>query len=100
MNDKGITLYGRLGKNPELRRTKKDKTFCTFTLCEHVDGEEIPRWHNIVMWEKESEHWVEVLKKGTAVIVRGHIKERSFTNKNGEAQIYKEINADAIGFTQ
>ena len=100
MKNKRITLYGRLGKNPELRRTKKDKTFCTFTLCERLDGEETSRWHNIVMWEKESQHWGEVLKKGTAVFVQGHIKERSFTNKNGETQIYKEINADAIGFTQ
>ncbi len=100
MNDKEITLYGRLGKNPELRHTKKERPFCTFTLAEQVDGEEKPRWHNIVMWEKESEHWAKVLEKGTAVFVRGRIKERSFTNENGEVKIYKEINADAVGFTQ
>lgn len=100
MDQKEITLYGCLGKNPELRRTKKDKPFCTFKLAEQVDGEEDPRWHNIVIWEKDSEHWAKVLEKGSAVFVRGRMKERSFTNEKGEAKIYKEINADAVGFTQ
>lgn len=100
MDHRAVIIYGRLGKNPELRRTKKDKPFCTFTLAEQVDGEENPRWHNIVMWEKESEHWAKVLEKGSAIFVRGRIKERSFTSENGEGKIYKEINADAVGFTQ
>lgn len=89
-----ITIYGRLGKNPELRRTKNEKPFCTFTLAEPIDGEETPRWHNVVMWEKEAEHWSEVLKKGASVMVRGLVIERVFKNRK-----YIEVNADAIGFT-
>ena len=95
MNHKEITIYGRLGKKPELRQTKKDKPFCTFTLVEEVPREEKPRWHNVVMWEKESEHWARVLKKGTSIFVRGRIQEKSFNDKS-----YLEINADAIGFVE
>lgn len=100
MNGQEVTIYGRLGKNPELRRTKKEKSFCTFTLAEEVDGEEAPHWHNIVMWEKDSEHWAKVLKKGSTIFVRGRMKEQPFNTENGETKIYKEISAEAIGFTQ
>lgn len=97
-NQREITIYGRLGKNPELRQTKKERPFCTFTLVEQIDGNDNPRWHNIVMWEKESDHWAEVLKKGMSVFVRGRITARKFKNKNGEMKKYQEVNADAIGF--
>lgn len=97
-NQREITIYGRLGKNPELRQTKKEIPFCVFTLAEQIDGSDTPRWHNIVMWEKESEHWAEVLKKGMSVFVRGRVADREFKNKNGETKKHKEVNADSIGF--
>lgn len=98
-NQKEVTIYGRLGKKPELRRTKKEKPFCIFTLAEQVDGEENPRWHNVVMWGTEAEHWYNVLNKGVSVFVRGRIVDHEYKNNSGELKQYKEINADAIGFT-
>jgi len=100
MNQQERTIYGRLGKNPVLRQTKNNKPFCTFTLAEEVHGEEKPRWHNIVMWEKESEHWANALKKGMAIFVRGRICEKEFQVDTGELKHYKEINADSIGIIQ
>jgi len=97
-NQREITIYGRLGRNPELRQTKKERPFCTFTLAEQINGSDTPRWHNIVMWEKESEYWAEVLKKGMSVFVRGRVADGEFKNKNGETKKYKEVNADSIGF--
>ncbi|MFA5584238.1 MAG: single-stranded DNA-binding protein [Bacteriovoracaceae bacterium] len=93
-----ITIYGRLGKNPELRQTKKSEPFCTFTLAEQIEGQEEPRWHNIVMWEQDSEHWSKVLKKGAHVFVRGRIFEKQFKNRDGEVKSFNEISAEAIGF--
>lgn len=98
-NQREVTIYGRLGKNPELRITKKEKPFCIFTLAERVKGEEAPRWHNIVMWGKEAEHWSSVLHKGTSVFVRGRIVDREYKSDSGELKLYTEVNADAIGFT-
>ena len=97
-NQSIITIYGRLGKNPELRQTKKCKPFCIFTLAEQVEGQEEPLWHNVVMWEKDSEHWGKVLKRGANVFVRGRISSREFKNKNGEIKKVRELNADSIGF--
>lgn len=95
MNEKSaITIYGRLGKNPELRQTKNNKPFCIFSLAEQVEGQDKPRWHNVVMWEKDSEHWAKVLMKGSSVMVRGQMNERVYNNRQ-----YLEINAEAIGLS-
>lgn len=98
MDQKEITIYGRLGKNPNLRTTKNKRPFCTFTLAEQLENEESPRWHNIVMWERDAEHWSTVLKKGSAVFVRGRVMDKEYKNNLGELKKYKEIQADAIGF--
>ena len=98
-NQREVTIYGRLGKKPDLRLTKKEKPFCYFTLAELVEGEEAPRWHNIVIWGKEAEHWSSVLNKGTSVFVRGRMVDREYKSDSGELKIYREVNADAIGFT-
>ncbi len=98
-NQREVTIYGRLGKKPYLRFTKKEKPFCFFTLAEQVEGEEAPRWHNIVMWGKEAELWSSVLNKGTSVFVRGRIVGREYKSDSGELKNYREVNADAIGFT-
>jgi len=92
MKQQERTIYGRLGKNPELRMTKKEKPYCTFTFAEESPDEGEPRWHNVVMWEKESEHWAKTLKKGTQIFVHGRIQEKNFNDKQ-----YSEINAEAIG---
>ena len=97
-NQLTITIYGRLGKNPELRQTKKCKPFCTFTLAEQIEGQEEPRWHNIVMWEKDSEHWSKVLKKGANIFVRGRISNREFKTNSGEIRLFSNVNAEDIGF--
>lgn len=93
-----ITVYGHLGKKPELRQTKRATPFCTFTIAEHAQDAEAPRWHNIVMWDKDSKHWAKVLDKGSPVFVQGHMVEKEFKNELGEVKKYREINADAIGF--
>lgn len=100
MNQQSRTIYGRLGKNPVLRQTKMNKPFCTFTLAEEVQGEDKPRWYNIVMWEKEAEHWANVLKKGSAIFVHGRMTEKQFKTKSGELRNFSEINADSVGIIQ
>jgi len=98
MNQQEIIVYGRLGKKPVLRQTKKNKPFCTFTLAEQIQGEEKPRWHNIVMRKKESEHWAQDLNRGSAIFVQ-NLLEKKFTTSMGEQKSYEEVNAHLIGFS-
>ena len=95
-----ITIYGRLGRDPELKYTKSREALCKFSLAEKVEGQEKPLWHNIVIWGNEAEHWSINLKKGSSIIVRGQNREREYTNDKGEKKNYQEVRAHAIGLTQ
>lgn len=100
MNEQNKTLiYGRLGKNPELKYSLKQEPICFLAIAEQLDGEEKTKWHNVVVWGKQAEQCSVYLKKGIPVFVRGRNQVRDYTNKDGEKKIYTEFKADSVGFT-
>jgi single-strand DNA-binding protein len=92
-------VFGRLGKNPELKYTKEQTPVCTFTLAENTEGREAPNWHNIVVWGKQAEQCNLYLKKGLPIFVHGQKHTRDYTNRKGEAKQFSEFKADTVGFT-
>lgn len=98
MTDKKITIvFGRLGKNPELKYTAKSEPVCTFSVAENIQGTDSPIWHRVVVWGKQAESSQVHLKKGNQVFVRGHKNVREFTDRSGVSREYKEIKAYSIG---
>ena len=92
------TLIGRLGKNPELKKTNNGKAWCNFTIATSEnytkDGQKIEKtqWHNIVVWEKQAETAAQFLQKGSMAFVQGKLESRKYTDKNGvEREIYEVI---------
>jgi len=76
---------GRVGKDPELRRTKSGAPVVHFRLAtnERVsDGSGETRteteWHNIVIWGKLAETAIEYVKKGRLMVVVGNKKTESY----------------------
>ena len=94
-----ILLFGRLGKNPELKYTKEQKAVCAFSLAQNLEGQDKPIWHNIIIWGKQAEQCNLYLKKGSPVFVRGQIQSRSYTSSQGETKQFTEVKADLVGFT-
>lgn len=94
-----ILIYGRLGKNPELKYTLKQEPICFLAVAEQIEGDEKPKWHNVVVWGKQAEQCSVYLKKGIPVFVRGRNQTRDYTNKEGEKKLYTEFKADSVGFT-
>lgn len=92
-----VLIYGRLGKCPELKYTKKSEPVCFFTLADNANSSTEPNWHNVIVWGKQAEQCQVFLKKGSPVFVRGRIVERSFKSKSGEIKSFKELNADYVG---
>tara|TARA_R110002049_G_scaffold274186_3_gene452128 strand:+ start:1075 stop:1383 length:309 start_codon:yes stop_codon:yes gene_type:complete len=92
-----ITVYGRLGKDPELRYTKSRKAVCNFTIAEDIKGQEAPKWHQVVAWEKQAERCPVNLRKGDPVIVRGRMREHEFTGADGVLRQVCELHADFLG---
>lgn len=95
---KQILIFGRLGKNPELRYTLKQEPVCHLAVAEQIEGQETAQWHKVIVWGKQAEQCNLFLRKGGIVFVRGRNFEREFTTKEGTAKTYQEVKAETIGF--
>lgn len=95
---------GRLGKDPELRRTKSDKAVCSFSVATTTYGnssgekKESTEWSNVVCWEKTAENAAKYLSKGKQVLVEGRLQTRSWEDKQGQKKYTTEIIAHNVQF--
>src|SRR5690606_28384085 len=99
MNTERQLIFGRLGKNPELKYTRQQEPICRFTVAENSKDKETTEWHNIVVWGKQAEHCNMYLKKGSPVFVQGQKISKEYTNKLNEQKHFIEFKADFVGFT-
>lgn len=96
-NQKQILIYGRLGKEPELKYTPKQTAVCHLAVAEDVEGQEKPNWHKVIVWGKQAETCKVMLQKGAPVFVRGLINTREFVDQNGTPKKYQEMKATTVG---
>jgi single-strand DNA-binding protein len=85
-----VVLTGNLGRTPELTQIQNGNYMCTFSLATHefftnADGEKDKRavWHNIVAWGKNAEQFASTYEKGDFVTIKGMLKYRTYTDKDG-----------------
>jgi single-strand DNA-binding protein len=72
MNDANKMLFiGRLGKNPELRYTQKQKPVCYLSVAVNKEAEKKTEWNRVVIWGKQAELANQYLKKGNEVFCAG-----------------------------
>lgn len=98
-----VILSGRLGKEPELKRTHKDNTpYCVLLVATDepyfLDGErkELTEWHSVMVFGKQGENCAKCLSKGQQVEVRGTLT--SYTSAdNGRVTV---VRADDVRFGQ
>lgn len=104
-----VFLVGRLGADPELRRTNAGIPFCTFSLAtsrwrrpqegEQSQGEEAPPdWHRVVAWRGKAETCSTYLRKGREVAVVGRIQYDKYTGKDGVTKYSTQIQASEVTF--
>ena len=101
-----ITVVGNLTNDPELRFTPSGAAVANFTVAstprtfdknsnEWKDGEAL--FLRCSVWRQAAENVAESLQKGTAVIVQGRLKQRSYETKEGEKRTVIELEVDEIG---
>ena len=102
MSINSVTLYGRVGKDAEVRMAGQSKV-ATFSLCTGVkyktsDGRELDdtAWHNIVAWRNLAELAEKYVRKGSPLLIVGHLTYREWTDNNGVKRNVTEIVADKI----
>lgn len=105
-NDTVITVIGNLTADPELRFTQSGIAVASFTVAstprtfdrqanEWKDGEAL--FLRCSIWRDAAENVAESLEKGTRVIVQGRLKQRSYTDREGNNRTSIELDVEEIG---
>jgi single-strand DNA-binding protein len=97
-----LTIYGNLGKDPEVK-TVGEKKVAKFSVAtsrryKDKDGNKITDWHNVVLWDKLAELAEKYLTKGSSVSIEGEVQYRSYDNKDGQKVYITEISASQMHF--
>ena len=101
-----ITVVGNLTADPELRFTPSGAAVANFTIAstprtfdrqanEWKDGEAL--FLRCSIWRDAAENVAESLEKGTRVVAQGRLKQRSFTDREGQNRTSIELDVDEIG---
>jgi single-strand DNA-binding protein len=96
-----VTLIGRLGNDPEVRRLEGGSVVSRFSLAtsesyKDKDGnyQENTEWHNVIAWRDLAERAEKMLKKGTLVYVEGKITYRKYTGTDNIERSVTDIIAN------
>lgn len=91
-----VVLSGHVGRDPEIRTTKSDKTVANFSLAENYRGETV--WHKIVCWDKQADLVAQYVGKGSKVTVQGRLVYRDWEDRDGNKRQSTEIVAVSVDF--
>lgn len=99
-----ILIAGRMGKDPELRRTQTGTAVTSFPIACDRDfkdkqtGEKATDWVDIVVWRSTAEYVTRYGAKGRTVVVDGRLQMRDWTDKEGNKRRTAEVVAESIYF--
>lgn len=95
-------ITGNVTRDPELRYTPSGSAVCSFGVATNhsikrgEQWENIPTFHNIVVWGKQAEYISNNVKKGMKVSLSGRIDNRQYDAKDGTKKYISEIIADTV----
>lgn len=95
-------ITGNVTRDPELRYTPSGSAVCSFGVATNHSikkgdqWEDVPTFHNIVVWGKQAEYISNTVKKGTKVSLTGRIDNRQYDAKDGTKKYISEIVADTV----
>jgi len=92
-----VTLVGNVGGTPDVRQVGENRVaeFSLATSQRTRDGEQTD-WHRIVAWSPRAEIIEQYVDKGSRILVRGSIRYREYTNRDGERRYVTEIVAQEV----
>ena len=87
-------LIGRLGADPEVKKTKNGDSFANLSLATNkkVKDNEKTTWHKIVVFDPRiADTMGKYAKTGTLLYVEGEIETRSYKDANDNQRYVTEI---------
>lgn len=99
-----VILVGRLTKDPELKSTQSNISFCNFTLAVNrqfsdESGERQADFIQCIVWRKQAENLAQYQNKGALIGVEGRIQTRTYEGEQGTKYI-TEVVCDSIQFLE
>lgn len=98
-------ILGNLGRDPEVRYTPDGKAITNFSVAttekwRDRDGnsQERTEWHRVVVFDRLGEVCGEYLSKGSSVYVEGHLRTRSWDDREGNKRYTTEIVGRTVQF--
>lgn len=93
-----VQLIGNLGRDIELRETKKGRKFAKFSIATNENysnqsGDKVTdtQWHNVTAWGKTAEIMAKLLAKGNEVAIEGRLTYSKYDDKDGITRYTTDI---------
>lgn len=97
-----VILIGRLGGDPEERRTAGGTQVSNFRLATNSynggSGEKTTEWHRVVAFGKAAELCNQYLRKGRLVCVEGSLQTRCWEKSPTEKRYFTDVVAARVTF--
>lgn len=91
-----LTAIGNLGADPEIKTISDGVELAKFRIAVKNRGKDAgTTWWSVTAWRGKAKY-CSFLKKGDLVFVKGAIKSREYTNKDGIKVTAYEVEADEI----
>lgn len=99
-----VVIMGRATREVELKYTPKGNATCNLSIAvnRRYQDKETQEWKddasffNATVWGQQAERCAERIKKGSAVLIEGSLRSRSWTNQAGEKRSVVEIYARRV----
>lgn len=100
------TVYGRLTRDPEMRKTPAGKSVTTISIaCNRSYKDKSGEWKdaptsflNVIVWEVQAEFFCKYFRKGDPILITGSLQSRQYETKEGEKRTAYEIVANYVSF--
>ena len=92
-----VQLCGFLARDPELMKHHRGAlarlSLVTEEIRKNAKGEQVrhAQWHQLSAWGEEAELAAKMLKKGSALFVKGRLVHNNFRDKNGVRRQVSEV---------
>jgi single-strand DNA-binding protein len=97
-------LMGRLGRDPELKRTQAGGAVVSVSLATNEREKQgdawvdVTEWHYVVAFGRTAELMAERCRKGDPVLVDGRMKTRKWQGQDGTERQRTEVVASDVRF--
>lgn len=97
-----ISVFGSLGKDPELKFSSNGNPILKFSLADNVGfgDKKNTNWYNVVSFRKGVDKLSEFLRKGSKVVVYGELRVTKTTSDAGVKYTNVDIVANDIVMAQ